>query len=81
VGTDSLDAGSGDCSGVGTWQVCRSRDHRGAAGVNAALGFFQEGRAQATLAALKSQLALTASVRRDGDWKSLPADELVPATL
>jgi len=33
---------------------------------NAALGFFQEGRAQATLAALKSRLALSASVRRDG---------------
>ena len=48
---------------------------------NAALGFFQEGRAQATLAALKSQLALTASVRRDGDWKSLPADELVPGDI
>src|SRR6202050_3491378 len=30
---------------------------------NAALGFFNEGRAQATLAALKSRLALTASVR------------------
>jgi H+-transporting ATPase len=29
---------------------------------NAGLGFFQEGRAQATLAALKSRLALTASV-------------------
>jgi H+-transporting ATPase len=45
---------------------------------NAALGFFQEGRAQATLAALKSRLALTASVRRDGAWKSVPASELVP---
>ena len=45
---------------------------------NAALGFFQEGRAQATLAALKSQLALTASVRRDGAWKNIPATELVP---
>ena len=45
---------------------------------NAALGFFQEGRAQATLAALKSRLALTASVRRDGAWKSIPAAELVP---
>ncbi len=33
---------------------------------NAVLGFFQEGRAQATLAALKSRLALTAAVRRDG---------------
>jgi H+-transporting ATPase len=45
---------------------------------NAALGFFQEGRAQATLAALKSRLALTASVRRDGAWKIIPATDLVP---
>jgi len=45
---------------------------------NAALGFFQEGRAQATLAALKSRLALTASVRRDGAWKNIPARGLVP---
>jgi len=45
---------------------------------NAALGFFQEGRAQATLAALKSRLALTASARRDGVWKNIPATELVP---
>src|ERR1039458_6727316 len=45
---------------------------------NAALGFFQEGRAQATLAALKSRLALSASVKRDGVWKNIPATELVP---
>ena len=45
---------------------------------NAALGFFQEGRAQATLAALKSRLALSASVRRDAAWKNIPATELVP---
>jgi H+-transporting ATPase len=45
---------------------------------NAALGFFQEGHAQATLAALKSRLALTASVQRDGAWKNVPATELVP---
>ena len=45
---------------------------------NAALGFLQEGRAQATLAALKSRLALTAAVRRDNDWKNIPATELVP---
>ena len=44
---------------------------------NAALAFFQEGRAQATLAALKSRLALNASVQRDGDWKTVPAKELV----
>ena len=45
---------------------------------NAAIEFLQEGRAQATLAALKSRLALTASVRRDGAWKNIPATELVP---
>ncbi|MDE2626769.1 MAG: HAD-IC family P-type ATPase [Burkholderiales bacterium] len=48
---------------------------------NAALGFVQEGRAQATLAALKSRLALNASVRRDGAWKIVPATELVPGDL
>src|SRR5271169_4858978 len=40
---------------------------------NAALGFFQESRAQATLAALKQRLALTATVRRDGTWRNVPA--------
>jgi len=44
---------------------------------NAALGFFQEGRAQATLDALKSRLAVTASVLRDGIWTTLPAPQLV----
>jgi H+-transporting ATPase len=33
---------------------------------NAAIGYFQEGKAQATLAALKSRLGLDASVERDG---------------
>ena len=46
-------------------------------GFNAALAYFQEGRAQATLAALKSRLALNASVQRDGAWKTVPAEELV----
>jgi H+-transporting ATPase len=48
---------------------------------NAALGLLQESRAQATLAALKSRLALTASVRRDGAWKTVPAAELVPGDV
>ena len=49
---------------------------------NAVLGFFQEGRAQATLAALKSRLALTASVCRSGVWKICPpADLMIAATL
>jgi len=48
---------------------------------NAVLGLFQESRAQATLAALKSRLALNASVRRDGIWKTVPAVELVPGDV
>jgi len=44
---------------------------------NAALGFIQEGRAQATLAALKSRLALNASVKRDNAWTTVPATQLV----
>ena len=48
---------------------------------NAALGFFQEGRAQATLAALKSRLALNASVRRNNVWATVPATELVPGDI
>src|ERR1700690_974176 len=39
---------------------------------NAALGFLQEGKAQATLAALRSRLALSAPVQRDGAWKVVP---------
>jgi len=48
---------------------------------NAILGFFQEGRAQATLAALKSRLALNASVRRDNIWATVPATGLVPGDI
>ncbi len=48
---------------------------------NAVLGFFQEGRAQATLAALKSRLALNASVHRDNVWATVPATELVPGDM
>jgi H+-transporting ATPase len=48
---------------------------------NAALSFFQESHAQATLAALKSRLALTASVHRDGLWKAVPAADLVAGDI
>lgn len=44
---------------------------------NAALAYFQESRAQATLKALKGKLALNASVKRDGAWKTVPAAQLV----
>ena len=48
---------------------------------NAALGFFQEQGAQATLDALKSRLAVTASVLRDGNWRMLPAPQLAPGDV
>jgi H+-transporting ATPase len=48
---------------------------------NAALGFVQEGRAQATLAALKSRLALNASACRDNAWVTVPATTLVPGDV
>jgi H+-transporting ATPase len=45
---------------------------------NALLAFAQESRAHNALEALKSRLALTASVRRDGVWETRPVAELVP---
>ncbi len=48
---------------------------------NAALSFFQESHAQATLAALKSRLALTASVHRDGVWSNVSSANLVTGDI
>ena len=48
---------------------------------NATLGFIQEGRAGAVLAALKKKLAPTALVRRDGNWVRLPAADVVPGDI
>jgi hypothetical protein len=48
---------------------------------NAALAYFQESHAQATLKALKSRLALNASVQRDGKWKTVVAAKLVRGDL
>ncbi|CCE03049.1 Divalent cation transporting (P-type) ATPase [Bradyrhizobium sp. STM 3809] len=48
---------------------------------NAGLGLFHERRAKSTLAALKSRLALNASVLRDGNWITLPAAGLVPGDI
>ncbi len=48
---------------------------------NSAIGFFHENRAQSTIAALKSGLALRASVLRDDVWAVVPAAELVPGDI
>ena len=44
---------------------------------NAALGFVRENRSKATLKALRSRLALVASVHRDNQWTQVPAADLV----
>ena len=49
--------------------------------MNALVGFWEEYQADTTIAALKSQLALQARVKRDGVWVSVPARELVPGDL
>jgi Ca2+-transporting ATPase len=48
---------------------------------NAALGFYQEHRAEKTLAALKSMLAASARVRRDGRVIEIDAALLVPGDI
>ena len=49
--------------------------------VNALVGFWEEYQADTTIAALKSKLAVAASVKRGGVWVSIPARELVPGDL
>ncbi len=48
---------------------------------NAVVGFWEEYQAGNAIAALKATLALKARVKRDGEWQSLPARELVPGDL
>ena len=45
---------------------------------NAGISFFQERRAQNALALLQGKLAIRVKVRRDGMWKTVPSQELVP---
>ena len=49
--------------------------------VNAIVGFWEEFQAGNAIAALKKRLALNAKVCRDGNWKSIPARQLVPGDL
>src|SRR3989338_10333245 len=48
---------------------------------NACLGFYQEHRADATLAALKKMLAQYARIRRGGEMWQIPAEGLVPGDI
>jgi len=49
--------------------------------LNAVIGFFQEYRAERSLAALRAMAAPTAMVRRDGRLTTVPAAELVPGDI
>jgi H+-transporting ATPase len=48
---------------------------------NAVVGFWEEFQAGNAIAALKANLALKARVKRDGQWREMPARELVPGDL
>jgi H+-transporting ATPase len=50
-------------------------------GGNALVGFWEEYQADTAIEALKSKLAPTARVRRDGVWRTVAARELVPGDL
>ncbi|HKJ00722.1 MAG TPA: plasma-membrane proton-efflux P-type ATPase [bacterium] len=49
--------------------------------VNATVSFWQEHKADSAIEALKERLALTARVLRDGQWRDVPARELVPGDV
>ena len=49
--------------------------------INALLGFYQEYRAERSLAALKKMLAPEAEVRRDGRTRMMSAEQLVPGDI
>jgi H+-transporting ATPase len=49
--------------------------------MNAVVGFREEHQAGSAIAALKKELALKARVKRNGEWASIPARELVPGDI
>ena len=49
--------------------------------LNAILGFFQEQRASKAVETLKQKLRINARTLRDGEWKIIPARELVPGDV
>jgi magnesium-transporting ATPase (P-type) len=49
--------------------------------INAVIGFIQEGRAERALDALRAMLAPRAQVLRDGQRRTIPAEDLVPGDI
>ncbi|CAG0951593.1 H+-transporting ATPase [Rhodocyclaceae bacterium] len=48
---------------------------------NTVIGFFQEGKAESALDAIRNMLSHTAAVLRDGRRREIPAEELVPGDI
>lgn len=49
--------------------------------INAIIGFIQEGKAEKALDAIRNMLSQQAMVKRDGQFVSLPAEQLVPGDV
>lgn len=49
--------------------------------VNAVIGFVQEGRAEKALQGIRDMLSASASVKRDGSWSTVDAEDLVPGDI
>ncbi|MDX5408680.1 MAG: HAD-IC family P-type ATPase, partial [Thauera sp.] len=49
--------------------------------INAIIGFVQEGKAEAALEGIRKMLSVHAHVRRDGRWRAIDADQLVPGDV
>ena len=49
--------------------------------LNGTVGFWEEHQAANAIEALKERLAKQARVRRDGEWSTVPAEEMVPGDL
>lgn len=49
--------------------------------INAVIGFYQEGKAEKAMEAIRHMLALRASVIRDGKRQVIPGEELVPGDI
>lgn len=49
--------------------------------INAAVGFLQEGQAEKALDGIRTMLSLDAQARRDGEWKVVDSEELVPGDV
>ncbi|GAB3850330.1 HAD-IC family P-type ATPase [Nesterenkonia populi] len=49
--------------------------------INAVVGFLQEGRAERALEGIREMLSPSAAARRDGQWQTVPAGDLVPGDI